>query len=72
MDCKKPNGCPTPLECSGDGSCAAAEEFCCEQMISSNPQTMFAESFTFGEPIEMKVRRLEAQILELGARLDAM
>lgn len=72
MDCNNPTGCRTPLDCSGDGTCAAGGEYNCESMLTENAQSMVAQSFTFGEPIELYLQRLEAQIAELRTRLDSM
>ncbi len=74
MDCCRENGCPTPDECVGNGCCEAKAEasFDCESCTFGCPESMSAESHTFSEPLDLTVRRLEAQVVELKNLVDRL
>jgi hypothetical protein len=74
MDCKRENGCPTPDECVGNGMCEAKAEasFDCETCTFGCPESMSASSRTFSEPLDLTVRRLEAELLELSDKVQRL
>jgi len=72
MECSKPDGCPDPLECSGNGVCGAQDSFDCESCTFGSPESMSAESHTFSEPLDLTVRRLEAELLELRDQISRL
>lgn len=71
MECSNPNGCPTPADCSGDGTCNEASFECCSSTMG-NPENLVAESASFREPLALTVARLEAQVIELFDHIERL
>lgn len=77
MDCSKPNGCPTPADCSGNGCCS--DVYIIENHDLQRPDTFEVQSETFDQPLALTLRdmaadieRTMAAVNDINARLDLL
>ena len=65
MECNKPEGCPTPLECDGDACC---NEYVIETHELERLQSFEVTSQVYGEPLELLLRDIMVDITKtMGA-----